>query len=236
MRSERLFVYMTIIFLLISMAESARLTVGFDEEDYRSIQDAVEAAHPGDRIEVSAGLYRENLIIDKPLSLVAVGQAIIDAGGDYVKGSALKLTADGILVEGFTVTNSTNTAGDPYAGAGIEIRSANNILKNNTVRNNYRSGIKIFSGKNNTIINNSIQNNYEGVLMAESANNKVMSNKIMNNSGSGVTFIMSSFNNSVQGNIISDNLVGITSEGSGFNKISPNNLFGNRGDNLKLSI
>jgi parallel beta-helix repeat protein len=161
--------------------------VGNADEDYRNIQGAVNAAQPRDIIEITAGIYRENLIVDKPLSFVAIGHVVINAGGDYFKCPAVKLMEDVVLVKGFTVINSTNTAGDPYACVGIEMRSDNNVLRNNTIQNNYRSGIKIFSRKNNTIIDNYIQNNYEGILMAQSADNNVMTNKIVNNAGNGVT-------------------------------------------------
>jgi nitrous oxidase accessory protein len=234
MQIEKLFLFIIIILLFIVTAQSATLRVGMVNEDYHTIQDAVNAAQPRDIIEVMAGIYRENLVIDKPLSLVAIGHAIIDAGGDYFKGPAVKLMANGITVEGFTITNSTNTAGDPYAGAGIEIRSANNILKNNTIQKNYRSGVKIFSGKNNTIINNSIQNNYEGILMAESNDNNVAANIIMNNAGSGLTFIVGSRNNSVEKNVISKNSAGIVLKDSSFNNISNNNFVGNLGDDINL--
>ena len=38
-------------------------------EEYRTIQEAVEAAMPGDEIEVSPGTYTENVIINKPLTV-----------------------------------------------------------------------------------------------------------------------------------------------------------------------
>ena len=39
-------------------------------EDYLTIQAALDAAQPGDTVYVKAGRYTENLVIDKPLSLV----------------------------------------------------------------------------------------------------------------------------------------------------------------------
>jgi hypothetical protein len=43
------------------------------DADFTKIQDAVDAAAPGDSVTIYAGLYRENLKLNKPLSLKGVG-------------------------------------------------------------------------------------------------------------------------------------------------------------------
>src|SRR5512141_1052475 len=40
-------------------------------DDYKTIQAAIDAANPGDMIQVRAGVYNENLTLNKPVSLVA---------------------------------------------------------------------------------------------------------------------------------------------------------------------
>jgi hypothetical protein len=59
-------------------------------DDYATIQAAIDAANPGDMIQVRAGVYNENLTLYKPVSLVAEtfdqinpanNQTIIDGGG-----------------------------------------------------------------------------------------------------------------------------------------------------------
>lgn len=49
--------------------------------DFAAIQQAIETAHPGDIIKVEAGLYTENLVITKDLSLIGVGpkQTVVKA-------------------------------------------------------------------------------------------------------------------------------------------------------------
>ncbi|MCS7197341.1 MAG: right-handed parallel beta-helix repeat-containing protein [Candidatus Bipolaricaulota bacterium] len=49
--------------------------------DFATIQQAIEAAHPGDTIKIEAGLYTENLVITKDLSLIGVGpkQTVVKA-------------------------------------------------------------------------------------------------------------------------------------------------------------
>ena len=58
--------------------------------DYATIQAAIDAANPGDMIQVRAGVYNENLTLNKPVLLVAEtfdqvnpanNQTVIDGGG-----------------------------------------------------------------------------------------------------------------------------------------------------------
>jgi hypothetical protein len=102
--------------------------------DYPALQAAINAATPGDTIEVHSGIYRENVKVDKRLTLRGIdtgaGMPVVDAGG-WV--SAITIYANGVLVEGFITTNSG-------LGAGVEIGSNRNIIKNNTAINNSFSG------------------------------------------------------------------------------------------------
>lgn len=215
-----------IIFLCLPTAQSSILKVMMNDGDYSKIQEAINAAKLGDQIKVSEGIYRENILVNKSLSLIALGNVIIDAGGNYLNGPAITLTADNITIEGFIVTNSTNIPGDPYAGSGIDLRSNNSMLKNNTLINNYISGIKILRGHNNTIINNTIRDNYDGIIIADSDDNDIISNYIIKNSGAGVAFIRGSKNNSFSSNKISSNSIGIMSRDASYNNIGHNNLMG----------
>jgi parallel beta-helix repeat protein len=73
-------------------------------DDYSTIQAAVYAAGPGDTIHVRKGMYKEDIIIDKSLTLQGEDRnsTIIDGGGD---GTVVHITASHVLVQGFTVTN-----------------------------------------------------------------------------------------------------------------------------------
>lgn len=78
-----------------------------------SIAAAIEAAAPGDTVVIPAGVYRENLVVTKPVTLVAEGEAIIDGGG---KGDVVRLEADGVTLRGFTIRNSGRDVADEPAG------------------------------------------------------------------------------------------------------------------------
>ena len=74
--------------------------------DPGSLQERIDRAAPGDEIYVEGGLFRENILIDKPLSLVGVDWPVIDGGGE---GDPLTVAADDVVVSGFIIRNSSRT-------------------------------------------------------------------------------------------------------------------------------
>jgi nitrous oxidase accessory protein len=109
-----IFVVLFAAFLSVGCASAATTyTVCPSGCDYASIQAAIEVADPSDTIEVQSGTYYENVDVNKTLILKGVdtgdGKPVVDAGG---RGSAITLSANGITLDGFTVTNSGNLYGD----------------------------------------------------------------------------------------------------------------------------
>jgi len=230
--------FLIISIMLISSivcAYGATLTVGNSPKGYESIQEAINSASVGDEILVYPGTYYENIVVDKRLDLIGLKNPVIDAGGDYVKGPGVTILADGVLMEGFTIRNSTNTAGDPLSGAGLFVRSNNNTIKGNILENNYRSGIKVLGGHNNSITNNSVESNFEGILVSDSHSNKITSNHINNNNDAGIFITGSSELNLVKYNIIDNNSRGILLMDAGVNDITENDVFKNKVKNFETS-
>src|SRR5512142_1130472 len=64
------------------------------------LQPRVDAAAPGARIEVEPGVYRGDLVIDRPVQLVGRGRPRVVGSGN---GSVLRVRAPGVLVEGFVL-------------------------------------------------------------------------------------------------------------------------------------
>jgi parallel beta-helix repeat protein len=232
-----------ILFLIISImltssltcANGATLIVGNSSKSYGSIQEAINSASAGDEILVYPGTYYENIVVDKRLNLIGLKNPVIDAGGDYFKGPGVTILADGVLMEGFTIKNSTNTAGDPLSGAGVFVISNNNTIKQNILENNYRSGIKVLRGYNNSITNNSVNNNFEGILVSDSHSNKITSNHINNNNGAGIFISGYSERNLIKYNIINNNSRGVLLMGAGVNDITKNDVFDNKVKNFERS-
>lgn len=176
-------------------AEPATITV---PDDYPTIQEAINAANPGDIIFVKNGTYYENIVVNKTVSLIGESRenAIIDGNGtgivisiraNYTKLVSFSITngQSGIWMIGRSILNNTVT----YCkimnnSAGIRLWGASNctLTRNNVINNRIR-GVELFLGSNNTVSGNVISSNNEvGVYLRSSYNNKLYRNNFINNS------------------------------------------------------
>jgi len=74
---------------------------------------AVRTATPGDTVRVPAGRYSAPLIIDRPLTLVADGEVVVDAGG---QGDIVRIDAPDVLLRGFVLRGSGDSLDRENAG------------------------------------------------------------------------------------------------------------------------
>jgi hypothetical protein len=79
-------------------------------ENFSSIQAAIDDndTEDGHTITVYSGVYYENVVVNKSVTLIGIGHPVVDACGE---GSAITLSADGITLVGFTATNSESSWG-----------------------------------------------------------------------------------------------------------------------------
>jgi nitrous oxidase accessory protein len=69
-------------------------------EELSPLQARVDAAAPGATVEVEAGEYQGDLILDRPIRLVGRGRPRLVGSG---RGSVVRIRADGVEVEGFAI-------------------------------------------------------------------------------------------------------------------------------------
>ncbi len=205
------------------------LTVCASGCNFTTIQDAINAACPGDTIEIHSGNYRENVEVNKRLTLRGVdtgdGMPVVDAGGS---GSAITITADGCTIEGFEVTNS----GGAWPCAGIHATSNDNNIEGNNATGNYY-GIHIESSSNNTLSGNDASINSRGFALRGSSDIALSDNTATANIHEGI-YLYSSSNNMLSGNDLTGNDYGISIYFSSDNTISGNNATSNSGYGIYL--
>ena len=91
---------------------------------YSTIQAAITAANPGDTIIVGAGMYNENVVIDKWLKLQGAGSGDTIVQSALANTDVIKLTTGGqstgerMVIQDLRVTGATGAAN---TGCGIEI-------------------------------------------------------------------------------------------------------------------
>jgi len=151
---KRILIAMILVLSLVGTASAATWSVdGSGGADFIGIQDAINDASVGDTILVHSGVYYENVVVDKSVTLKGVGQPVVDANSS---GSAITLTEDRITLVGFNVTNSGRWA---QSDAGINVNTSNNNITGNNVYSNNLKGILLYcSGNNHLYLNNLINN------------------------------------------------------------------------------
>lgn len=175
---RKTFGILALILSLVGSAGAATWTV--DDSggaNFTRIQDAIDNASAGDTILVYSGTYYENVNVNKQLFLKSIDNGgdkpIVDAGGS---GSAITLSAGNTMLEGFEVVNSS------FVKAGIDVKSNDNIIKNNNAKSNNYFGIHLsYSSNNNTLIGNNASNNDHGIDLGSSSNNTLTNNVMMGN-------------------------------------------------------
>ncbi|HDD57366.1 MAG TPA: hypothetical protein ENF43_02495 [Thermoplasmatales archaeon] len=187
----------SLIFLFLSFHHGAELTSSnaharwdiIVPDDYATLQEAIDHAKPGYRILIKEGIYKENLVIDKPFILLCgknKERTIID-GGKTTKDT-IRVKADGITLRNLTIRNGWSENERLWDLAGIRIESSNVVVKNCIIKQN-RLGINALTGCYNlTIENNTFIG--DGILLANyvyscKLDKKDFLHKIRNNTVNG---------------------------------------------------
>ena len=227
----------SVCFFALAPAFAATIVVNNDaidcpKADFTSIQTAVHAAQPGDKILVCPGTYTEAVLVDKPdlriEAMGAAGSVVLQGTPAHEIGFHL-LNTSGVLLEGFTVQG--------FRGANIRVEngSGNKVRKNISTQliGPAGSSIHVMNSSANIVEHNTAVSNCancSGIGVAESASsdNIVRHNEAFLNGSAGVQAIRSGPRNVLFGNRSYSNAIGIRNTlGSHGNVIENNYVFAN---------
>ena len=93
---------LTLIIILASQIVSAKVI--FVPDDFKTIQSAIDFASPRDKIIVKDGVYYENVIVNKKITIVSENgstKTIIFAKD--VHKEVFNITTDHVTISGFTI-------------------------------------------------------------------------------------------------------------------------------------
>jgi parallel beta-helix repeat protein len=232
---KRPFFVLFLVSLLLSIASVARLnafaavnskTIDVPK-DYPTIQDAINNASDGDTVFVEKGTYNEDIEINKTVSLLGEDPDLTIING-AVSTYAVRVTADGVSIEGFTISAHNATV------SSVILYSAGNKLENDRIENGYY-GLVLSSSASNTISGNTILNNTYGVESQYSTDNVFSDNDVVNRAV-GID-LYSSDSNVFSGNTIYNNTQGIDLYSSNGNVFRGNSIYNNEyGVSLQYSF
>ncbi|MGB9937104.1 MAG: NosD domain-containing protein [Methanobacterium sp.] len=213
---------------------------GNTSESFNTIQAAINDPDTlnGHIIIVAAGTYIENILLNKRLSIISSGIAIIQASNHNNPAFTITSAGNGTTIEGFLLSgeiyldgaSNCNIIGNNLTNTtrGIFLNgSNNNTIKCNIISDN-EHGIIIISGNGNIISENSIKNNDYGINIIGS-NNIIQENTIIANKYYGICLFEGSNSNLILENVVTNNIWdGIVFYGSNSNMIQNNTIKNNQ--------
>lgn len=183
---------------------------------FTKIQNAIDAAEPGDTITIGPGNYNESLSVTKSLTLDGVGKATIS--GDGNSPAVYISNAKDITIKGFTITTGRH--------AMVLQNASKATITDNIIHDNIGFGVLILDSSEVEIVRNEIRRQtgpictasvkeldqcrsgvtisiFAGGIQVQDSDNITISNNTILNSQGGVELYNS--RGTIRNNIIQDN-------------------------------
>ncbi|MEI3611167.1 right-handed parallel beta-helix repeat-containing protein [Pseudogracilibacillus sp. SO30301A] len=207
-----------------------------------TIQQQINEANPGDKIQLDAGIYIENITIDKPIHLIGEKGVIIQNNSQQ---PIISIQASNIVLENITLQYQTIENDSPAIliqgtdsalknlqidtnSYGIRLDQAdNNELSEITINGkkeiplpNRQHGIDVWKSDNNSIHNTHITDVQDGIYI-ESSNQTSIYNNYVSHSRYGY-HLMFTENTSLEQNESYENISGMMVMGTNGTKVNSN--------------
>lgn len=110
----------------------------------------IEAAPAGATIVVPAGSYRVHLAIERPLTLIAEGDVLLDGGG---RGSIVTIRADDVTLRGFRLAH---TGSQVEESAAVKTLGASRVTIEGNTLSDFFTGISVNGGQEVRVVDNEL--------------------------------------------------------------------------------
>ncbi len=203
-------------------------------DNYPTISAAIGNASQGDTINVKSGVYYENPVVDKSLSLISedVGGAAVVGDGGVDRGAkpVFTIAADNVELSGFTI-QSRNYSSTAFYATGIVLAANNCTINGNNISGTYYGVFTSFTSSS-TITNNIVTAAIkDGVRICGGSLNTISHNLINGNAVSGIA--LAGYSDMITDNSLCGNGRGL-GLGASYCTVFGNNFTGNDGIGLYL--
>jgi len=215
-------------------------------KNFSTIQGAINDNETldGHTILVDAGIYTENVVVNKSLSLFGEDRDNTIINGTDVFIPSIDVKVDSVTIIGFTlegwsapnifIKGTTNVTINEnrilFIGVGVEmVNSINNVISGNIIEGHGldNTGILVVESSGCIIENNTISGAvYDGIRLIWSADNNIIRSNTLSNNDYGI-HIIDSRRNSIIDNMILDNSRGIFMGNGDENTVVGNTLSSN---------
>ena len=234
--------FLTILLLLGASVPLLAATINVPA-DFKTIQEAVNAASANDTIVVGEGRYRENIVVSKPLVIrSSKGPAGSTIRAFQPGAPVITVTAEGTTVEGLRFTGSdvsgimlsgvknssivNNEATGNWIGITLR-RSDGNKISGNAANINRSYGIYMEYSNDNMVERNAAnRNDDKGIFVSYSNDNTIRENTLNLNTWEGILLWVSN-RNTITDNRTLRNTFGMVISESSDNALSGNTSFPN---------
>ncbi|MGP8330781.1 MAG: right-handed parallel beta-helix repeat-containing protein [Methanosarcinaceae archaeon] len=212
-----------LIIFSINCVSATTITVGTDNNNnFSSIQEAINFAQENDSILIYKGNYSETLTIDKQLRInsISLNPKDVIISPDISSQSIIHITSDNVEITGLTILGNNNET----QMSGIYLDNISNSLIQNNIISNVQDGLVLNTSSENSINNNTLLSNIlHGIYMINSTSNDFRNNLLIDNKA-GLYLDMSNLNTLASNNASNNENYGVALRKSNNNNLS-NNLF-----------
>ncbi|MEA2054570.1 MAG: PKD domain-containing protein [Candidatus Thermoplasmatota archaeon] len=217
----------------------SELFPGWGLDHFISISEAVGIVNEGGDCFVFPGTYKENIMINKKLTLSGARKkdTIVEGNGM----AAFTVMGNDVEIHDFGIRNCWNDVGLSILGSnagifdcdvydnyyGIYVHAVNATVEDCIIRDNSFTGVTADSMQHSEIKNCSIYGNNNGMVFSYSLYNVIRDNNVSGNSVHGLKLQEFSNNNTILYNSFENNIYGLYANQSLDNDIYLNNFLNN---------
>jgi len=154
------------------------------ERPFQKIQDAINASEDGDTVRVWEGIYFENVVVNKTLTIEGKNRETTVVKGGRIR-PGFNVTVDWVNLSGFAVVNGSS---------GIRLASNSNHIFQNNCSGNRKDGITVDHFSNGNIIEENLcfDNVKSGISLDNTLKCQTLGNNCSGNGDNGIRWTFSS--------------------------------------------